>query len=213
MSKKNSNTHQEKNRKISLSNPFVIFLSMFILPGLIIGLFSTFKTIQVQSWVEVEATIDSTFYQSKSFSKTHKIGKRRKRKSYTKTQARAKYTYRYEGKTYQADKIALWQGYSKDEQRNKGLKKMLEKANTVQAYVNPNDPQEAILVRSIHNGILFGYISAFSCFFVFGAFGGLIMKYPSFKFGVICLVLIVLLYAWYFGWGGVYLINYIEVLS
>ncbi len=196
------------------SKIIIIFLSLFILPGLGFGLFATFQTIQLQSWVEVEATVDSTFYKYKTRKRQRKTGKSKNgRKSITTAQARAKYTYQWNGKTYQSDQVALWQSSTKDEERNSALKKLLDDANTVKAFVNPNDPNEAVLARSIHNGILFFYVSAFACFFFFGALSGLIMKYPSFKFGVICLGLIVLLYAWYFGWGGIYLVNVIEVLS
>lgn len=204
----------DKKVKIKLNHPLIIFLSLFILPGLVMGLFTTTRTIQLQSWVEVEATIDSTFYKHKTTKRPRSTGKvRSKRRSITRTQTRAKYTYRWEGKTYQSDQVAIWQASTKDEERNTALKKLLNEANTIKAFVNPDAPHEAVLVRCMHNGILFFYVSAFSCFFFFGAISGLVFKYPSFKFGVICLVLIVLLYAWFFGWGGVYLINCIEVFN
>lgn len=142
------------------------FLSLFILQGLGFGLFATFQTIQVQSWVEVETTVDSTFYKNRSFTKRRKVGKKTKRKSVTTSQTRAKYTYQWEGKTYQSDQIALWQSSTKVKERNAALKKLLDEANTVKAFVNPDDPNEAVLIRSIHNGILFFYISAFACFLV-----------------------------------------------
>ena len=213
MKNTDSKNHQQGNKnKKGCRTPIFIFLSLFILPGLGFGLFTTGQTVLLQNWVEVEATIDSTFYKAKSVKRIEKR-KITRPSSYTVSQTRAKYTYQWQGEIFQSDQIAIWQRSTNEKERNEELKKVLDKAKTVRAFVNSNNPEEAVLVRSIHNGIIFFYLSAFSCFFAFGALSGLIIKYPSHKFGIICLLLLIILYAWYFGMGGIYLVNYIEVLS
>jgi len=204
----------KNNEKRKLGNGMIIFLSIFILPGLLFGLFSTYQTIDIQKWQKVEATIDTTFYKYKSYRKRSSGKTPSRKKTITVCQVRAGYSYTWEGKSYQSSEIALWQkSYAETYPITSEIKKFLDNTKKVTAYVNPENPSEAVLVRSIHNGILFFYVSALSCFLAFGAISGLAFKIPSFRFGIICLISIAVLYLWYFILGGIDLTNCIEVIS
>lgn len=184
------------------SSCFSRFLFVFfILPGLCLGLYGTAMAIVAQWWTPVEATVEKVYTDARLTSRPRSTNtKQRSRKKYTVRRLKIEYIYEWEGDTIRSDRVAFLQGFSR-RSISKTIKGKIIKGGKVRAYVNPWQPEKAVLVRAIHNTIAFGYVSALSCFLFFGAISGLLFKYPSTRFGWISLSLMIILYIIYFGIG------------
>nr|WP_156825622.1 DUF3592 domain-containing protein [Lewinella cohaerens] len=178
------------------------FLGMFILPGLCLGLYGTVMSVVAQSWTPAEATIEKIIYEASSSSSPRRgSGKRSSRKKRTVRRMRVAYSYQWEGDTITSDRNAFLQGFSTKKIDRDKIEEKLVVGERIVAYVNPWNPKKAVLVRGIHNSILFCYVSAVSCFLVFAAISGIFLNYPSVDFGTRSLVVLVVLYIVYFGIG------------
>ncbi|MGH1434499.1 MAG: DUF3592 domain-containing protein [Lewinella sp.] len=180
----------------------IIFLGMFILPGLSIGLYGTVMSVVAQSWTPVEATIEKIIYEASSSSSPRSgRGKRSSRKKRSVRRMRVAYSYQWQGDTITSDRNAFVQGFSTKKMDRNKIEEKLVVGEKIVAYINPRNPEKAVLVRGIHNSILFFYVSAISCSLAFAAISGIFLGYPSVGFGTRSLVVLVLLYIVYFGIG------------
>lgn len=213
-----TNSKKQIVRKKPIGNNswiIIAFLGMFILPGLCIGLYGTVMSVVAQSWTPVEATIEKIIYEGR-LSSSPRSGTRKgsSRKKRTVRRMRVAYSYPWQGDTITSDRAAFVQGYSTKKLDRDKIEEKLVVGEKMVAYVNPRNPEKAVLVRGIHNSILFGYMSAISCFLAFAAISGIFLKYPSVDFGIRSLVALVLLYIVYFGIGiDRSILRLIEVVS
>ena len=96
---------------------------------------------QAQSWVETPATLLET-----------KL-KRNNSSDGSTSQATARYRYEYAGKQYESDRVALYSGSDNLGSFQEDLAKKLERKFKAEepwtAFVNPDDPAEAVLDRSL----------------------------------------------------------------
>lgn len=123
-------------------------LLLFSLPFAIAGLgmlgwtlWGIFGWQQAQSWVETPATLLET-----------KL-KRNNSSDGSTSQATARYRYEYAGKQYESDRVALYSGSDNLGSFQEDLAHKLERSFKAEkpwtAFVNPNDPAEAVLDRSL----------------------------------------------------------------
>jgi len=144
-----------------------IFMSIFALPFFGTGVWMLWAVsnvfvdaFQTQDWVPVEARLLSGGYTS-----------HRGDDSYT-YEAYARYTYNVQGQTFVADRVGLSSGSdnigSYQQQIGNKLSGAHSRGESILVYVDPNDPSQAIIDRSIRWGMV-GFKSIF--LFVFGGVG------------------------------------------
>jgi hypothetical protein len=185
-------------RKISF--PLIIFLAIFLLPGLAAGLYGTVMMVVAQGWTRVEANIDKVYADGRRISRSRPAGGRSRgtRKKRSVRRLKVLYSYEWEGDTITNDRVAFLQGFSGRKIDWASVEAKLGDGKKVIAYVNPRRPEKAVLVRSLHRSILFGYLSAVSCFLFFAFIGSVLFGYPSIKFGVYAIGTMIVLYLFFF---------------
>lgn len=142
-----------------------ILLTLFALPFAGVGLFMGFwigvtltDAWQMKQWVPVQATLQRAGFERKSSDNGYTY------------KAVADYTYEYGGQQYANDRVSISSSsdnigsYQTDTGRF--LQDLRERRETVTVYVNPEEPSEAIIDRSVRWGMIF-----FKSIFVF-MFGG-----------------------------------------
>ena len=162
--------------KISLSNNkksgsgagcLTIFGLCFLIPGLMVGFFALknlYSNLQANSWEPVQASI---------LSSDLKVIRGDDSTSY---KATGKFSYSYRGSEYSSDKLFFGKGsdnigsFHQDLIRN--LNNAQNKGETLQAWVNPKKPSEAVLIKDIRWG-MFGFMMIFPLIFG-GAGAGII---------------------------------------
>ena len=149
-----------------------IFLFLFALPFLGVGVWMGYSAgsnmadaWQMKQWVPVQGTLLRAGYETHSGDD-----------SYT-YEAYAKYSYEFGGQHYTNDRAAIAGGADNigDYQQNLGryLSGVKNRGETITVYVDPDEPSEAILDRSLRWGLI-GFKSIF--LFTFGGIGlGLII--------------------------------------
>jgi hypothetical protein len=149
-----------------------IFLFLFALPFFGVGVWMGYSAgsnmvdaWQMKQWVPVQGTLLSAGYE------THDGDD-----SYT-YEAYANYTYEFGGQQYTNDRVAIAGGADNigDYQQDMGsyLSGVRSRGETITVYVDPGEPSEAILDRSLRWGLI-GFKSIF--LFTFGGVGlGLII--------------------------------------
>ncbi|MDH5215264.1 MAG: DUF3592 domain-containing protein [Gammaproteobacteria bacterium] len=115
---------------------------------------------RLQDWTPVEATLIRAGYETHSGDDSNTY------------RAYATYRYFYDGRQYENDRVAIAGGSDNigDFQQDTGrrLQVAMSRGDKVTAYVNPENPAEALLDRSMRWGLL-GFKSIFM--FVFGGIG------------------------------------------
>lgn len=120
---------------------------------------SYFEWRQMKSWPEVSAQLQEVklITNPSDDSETY--------------EATARYSYRYEGRDYSGHRVAIFSGSDNigdfQWRLNAQLKSALRNQQSVTAWVNPNQPSEAVLNRDMRWGML-GFLLIFVV-----AFGGL----------------------------------------
>jgi len=149
-----------------------IFVFLFALPFFGVGVWMGYSAgsnlvdaWQMQDWVAVQGTLHRAGYESHSGDD-----------SYT-YEAYADYTYEFGGQQYSNDRVGIAGGADNigDYQQNTGrhLSGVHSRGETIVVYVDPDEPSEAILDRSVRWGII-GFKAIF--LFTFGGVGlGLII--------------------------------------
>lgn len=143
-----------------------IFLLLFALPFFGVGVWmaysvssTSYEAWQMKQWAPVTATLTRAGYES-----------HRGDDSYT-YEAYADYSYEYGGMVYSNDRVAISGGADNigDFQQDLGdrLSAAMSRGEGVIVYVNPDEPEDAIVDRSVRWGLI-----GFKSIFVFG-FGGL----------------------------------------
>ena len=143
-----------------------IFLLLFALPFFGVGVWmaysvssTSYEAWQMKQWAPVTATLTRAGYES-----------HRGDDSYT-YEAYADYSYEYGGMVYSNDRVAISGGADNigDFQQDLGdrLSAAMSRGEGVIVYVNPDEPEDAIVDRSVRWGLI-----GFKLIFVFG-FGGL----------------------------------------
>ncbi len=153
-----------------------ILLSLFALPFAAVGAWmawSVGSTLvsawQMGDWVQVEASLQSGGYESRSGDST----------TY---EAFAEYTYAWEGQTYAGNRVTISSGadnigdYQQDIGRN--LQFAADNGRPVTAYVNPDNPSESILDPGVRWGLL-GFKMIFVVVFGGVGFGLLIAMFMA----------------------------------
>jgi len=149
--------------KKSGSGCLTIFGGIFLLTGLFIGflaLKNLYTTQQAKSWESVQATI---------LSADLKVKRGDDAITYL---ASGKFSYRYEGTSYTSDKLFFGRGsdnfgtFHQDLVRE--MNNVQSRNQTMQAWVNPKDHSQAVLIRDIRWS-MFGFMMMFSL--VFGGVG------------------------------------------
>ena len=120
---------------------------------------TSYEAWQMKQWAPVTATLTRAGYES-----------HRGDDSYT-YEAYADYSYEYEGMVYSNDRVAISGGADNigDFQQDLGdrLSAAMNRGEGIIVYVNPDEPEDAIVDRSVRWGLI-----GFKSIFVFG-FGGL----------------------------------------
>jgi hypothetical protein len=143
-----------------------IFLLLFALPFFGVGVWmaysvssTSYEAWQMKQWAPVTATLTRAGYES-----------HRGDDSYT-YEAYADYSYEYGGMVYSNDRVAISGGADNigDFQQDLGdrLSAAMNRGEGIIVYVNPDEPEDAIVDRSVRWGLI-----GFKSIFVFG-FGGL----------------------------------------
>jgi hypothetical protein len=144
-----------------------IFMSIFALPFFGVGVWMLWSVssvfvdaFQTQNWVTVEAQLLSGGYTSHSGDDTYTY------------EAYAQYTYDVQGRTFVADRVGLSSGSdnigSYQQQMGSNLSQAHARGESILVYVDPHDPSQAIIDRSIRWGMI-GFKSIF--LFTFGGVG------------------------------------------
>ena len=149
-----------------------IFLFLFALPFFGVGVWMTWSIgssvtdyVDMQGWQPVQATLQSAGYETHSGDDSNTY------------EAYARYSYVVQGQTYYNDRVGISDGADNigDYQTDTGnrLSAAMRNGGAVTVYVNPQDPQDSIIDRSLRWGLL-GFKSIFML--VFGGVGlGLIL--------------------------------------
>ena len=143
-----------------------ILVSLFALPFFSVGVWmlwsvssTLFEASQMRSWVPVEARVLSAGYTTNSGDSDT-------------WEAYAQYTYTYGGANYTADRVNISSGGDNigDYQRDTGNRLSAAKSRgaPITVYVDPDNPQRAIIDRNVRWGLM-GFKSIF--LFVFGGVG------------------------------------------
>ena len=143
-----------------------ILVSLFALPFFSVGVWMLYSistafidVVRMDNWLQVEAQLLSAGYTTHSG------------ESIT-YEAYANYAYHVDGRRYTSDRVSVFGGsdnigdYQQDLGRNLGAAH--SRGESILVYVNPNDPNEAIIDRGIRWGMV-GFRSIFV--FVFGGVG------------------------------------------
>ncbi len=154
--------------KISLSNNkksgsgagcLTIFGLCFLIPGLMVGFFALknlYSNLQANSWEPVQASI---------LSSDLKVIRGDDSTSY---KATGKFSYSYRGSEYSSDKLFFGKGSdnigSFHQDLIRDLNNAQSKGETLQAWVNPKKPSEAVLIKDIRWG-MFGFMMIFPLIF------------------------------------------------
>lgn len=126
-----------------------LFICLFALPFAGFGLFmlgwtahDVWEHRQFQSWQATPATLLQA-----------ELKTSRGKKGRVTYRATARYRYDFAGKTYESERVALHGSGDNfgdyQEKRGKELKQLKRTGQPVTAYVNPNDPSQAILFRDL----------------------------------------------------------------
>ena len=151
-----------------------ILLSLFALPFAAVGVWMTWSVgstlvsaWQMSGWVQVEASLQSGGYESRSGDST----------TY---EAFAEYTYVWDGQTYSGDRVSISSGADNigDYQQDTGreLRYAVNNGHPVTVHVNPDDPSASILDPGIRWGLL-GFKMIFVVVFGGVGFGLLIATF------------------------------------
>lgn len=149
-----------------------IFLVLFALPFFGIGVWMGYSIVanladarQMRDWVAVEGMLQRAGYETSAGEDTDTY------------KAYAEYRYEYAGQRYSGDRVGISGGSDNigDYQRETGryFQHVLNRGEPVTVYVDPADPSQSILDRSVRWGLI-GFKAIF--FLVFGGVGlGLIV--------------------------------------
>jgi hypothetical protein len=140
-----------------------LFLTLFGLPFLAVGVFATYRTAallwtwhEAKGWVAVEAHVTSVDLEVHSDEDGSTF------------EAACRYTYEFNGVQYAGDRVGLEQGADNigDWQKtvHQKLKLAFEKGQPVTCYVDPAHPQRAVLFRELRLAML-GFWLAFGAVF------------------------------------------------
>lgn len=150
-----------------------IFTSLFALPFFGVGVWMLWSIStalhdadRMSEWVQVEAQLMSGGYSVSSGDDSDTF------------EAHAEYTYSVNGRSYVASRVSVSGGSDNigDYQRDIGsrLSRAHASGNSILVWVNPENPAEAVIDRSIRWGLM-GFKSIF--LMVFGGFGGGLLFY------------------------------------
>ncbi|MDH3352398.1 MAG: DUF3592 domain-containing protein [Gammaproteobacteria bacterium] len=141
--------------------------SLFALPFFSIGVWmlwsignTFFEASQMASWVQVEARLTAAGYETHTGDDSDTY------------QAYARYTYTYQGQSYVGHRVSITGSADNigDYQQNTGrrLSDSLARGESITVFIDPDEPSNAIIDRSIRWGLV-GFKSIF--LFVFGGVG------------------------------------------
>ena len=144
-----------------------IFIFLFALPFLGIGMWTGFSMFshaydawQMRAWAPVEATIQNAGYQTRSSDDSDTY------------EAYGEYFYHWNGRRYDGERVSISGGADNigDYQRELGLRlgNARSRGETVTAWVDPSEPSNSIIDRSMRWGLV-GFKAIF--FLLFGGFG------------------------------------------
>lgn len=135
----------------------ILFLTLFALPFFGVGCFMGYLAVRsvtvhvlAQRWAEVPATIRQLDLKTHSDSdgSTHKVT--------------CTYTYRFDGREYQSDRVGLSGGSDNigdwQQDTHRRLSAARSRRQTVPCFVNPADPSQALLDRDIRFPLLAFYL-------------------------------------------------------
>ena len=132
----------------------------------------SYTYISSQNWQKVSATITDVNWDAKRSNLNKSVrryaGGRKGVKVY---RAGASYSYDFEGRSYNSDRVALVKGFTSDHDAQRriynSLKSHLDNNTPYPAFVNPKTPSQAVLIRQ-HSWLVTALM------FVFGLIGLLI---------------------------------------
>lgn len=153
---------KKKKKKRPMTRASVVAVCVFAAPFLLWGLWSAMKLVGVvlearamESWVEVPATIEKVELANHH---TGGGGGRRSSPRRTMWKVEARYTYDYEGRAFDGQRVGLHTGSSGDREYHAGvhdeLKRHLDERRPFRCFVNPADPNEAVLYRDLRPKLL-----------------------------------------------------------
>lgn len=131
-------------------------LTLLFLPMMLAGLIfsygticSVIKAIDTNNWNKTRATIESLNVQ------TNRVG----HETYT-YKVFPVYTYSVNGKTYEGKKVAMGYGLRNKKVHHSIMEKM-ENAKSIMVYVNPTNPEDAVIIKGFNLNILWGFLISF----------------------------------------------------
>ncbi len=128
----------------------ILFTLPLSIPSMIFagkGVGDIYYSQQVKWWNPVTATVDSVY---KSYA-SHRLNNHSQ-------EVELHYSYRIEKKQYSNSLIAYGYIGSNIYENNKTIYKVLSKAKTIQVYVNPVNPAEAVATKGLNNFIFLHFI-------------------------------------------------------
>lgn len=169
---------KKAKKKKEMTKGAVIAMTLFASPFLLWGIYSAYyfaKTSaeysDMQTWVEVPATINSA--EMVDNRRSRGIGKT-KGSSRTMHKVVATYSYEIDGKKYASERVSLYKGSDGDSKHHHSvydeLKRHLDAHRPFRCFVNPDDPQQAVLYRDwrwnvsglhLMHAVLFGGLGLF----------------------------------------------------
>ena len=141
-----------------------IFMTLFALPFFCVGvwmLWSVSHTLwdawEMRSWAPVDAKLYSAGYNTHSGDDSDTY------------EAYAMYSYQWHSQTFQSDRVSISSGGDNIGDYQQDLGRRLSRAMTsgtpIMVWVNPNNPSDAVIDRSIRWGLL-GFKSIFLFVFI-----------------------------------------------
>lgn len=148
--------NKPKKKKREITRVAMIAIWIFSLPFLLAALWNGWMLLRdyrqheaMKSWVETPATLKSVELESRDIVP----GRRRRRGGSGRYhQAVATYSYEYEGKPHQGNRVDLHPGSDSSDFHQRvysQLKQALEQHSPIHCFVNPTDPTEAVLYRDL----------------------------------------------------------------
>jgi hypothetical protein len=175
----------------------ILFTLPLSIPAIILGvkgIQDIYHSQQVRWWNPVTATVDSVYTNYAS----HHLNNHSQ-------EVEVYYSYQIIDQKYSSSLIAFGYIGSNIYKNNKAIYQVLSKAKTIQAYVNPASPTEAVIAKGLNNFILLHFIPLILLISIFS------YKW-LFKNGLVTFLIFILLLA-LFAYEGFDISNQITVLS
>ena len=141
-----------------------LFLCLFGLPFSFVGLFALYMiTSSVVEWQSAKSWIQTEAKINKIDLKTSRSNKGRSTSS-----VQGSFSYAFKEQNYTSEQITFWSMSDNIGNFHKSNYKKLKRKRKTTCYVNPENPQEAVIIRDLRVEML-GFFSLFLV--IFGGFG------------------------------------------